>query len=93
MMHTYINIMADTAGFGVYCVQPQLHRGVAVMWRHLHNIMKNTTVFEGYNLKKKKGKICVSFFKYFVSDERVRQLYLRIYTAKNIGLSVSTINS
>ncbi len=50
MMHTYINIMADTAGFGVYCVQPQLHRGVAVMWRHLHNIMKNTTVFEGYNM-------------------------------------------
>ncbi len=64
MMHTYFDIMADTAVFGgrtVHCpvwiiatVQPQLHRGVDVMWRHLHNIMKNTTVFEGDNLKKKK---------------------------------------
>ncbi len=54
--------MVDTARFGgrtVHCpvwiiaaVQPQLHGGVDVVWRHLHNIMKNATVFKGYNLKK-----------------------------------------
>ncbi len=61
MMHTFFDIMAHTAGFGgrtLHCpvliiatVQPQLHRGFDVMWRDLHNIMKNITVFEGYNLK------------------------------------------
>ncbi len=50
------DIIADTAGFGgqtIHCpvwiiatVQPQLHTGVDVMWRHFHNIMKNTTVFD-----------------------------------------------
>ncbi len=37
MMHTYVDIMADTAVFG---------GGVDVVWRHLHIIIKNTTVFD-----------------------------------------------
>ncbi len=57
----HFDITAHTAGFGgrtLHCpvliiatVQPQLHWGFDVMWRDLHNIMKNITVFEGYNLK------------------------------------------
>ncbi len=57
MMHTYFDIIADTAGFGgrtVHCpvwiiatVQPQLHRGFDVVWRHLHNIMKIPLYLKG----------------------------------------------
>ncbi len=39
-------------------VQQQLHGGIDGVSRHIHNIMKNITVLEGYSLKKN-GKICV----------------------------------
>ncbi len=40
------------AVFGVGTVHCPVWIGVDVVWRYLHNIMKNTTVFEGYKLKK-----------------------------------------
>ncbi len=66
MIRTYFDIMADTAGYSVVersivrfeyrsddnnLYNRKLHGGVNIVWRHLHNIMKNTTVFEGYNWK------------------------------------------
>ncbi len=60
MMRTYLDIMVGTAGYSVVeqsidfpaWIGPMiltvqlLHGGVNVMWRHLHNIRKNTSVFE-----------------------------------------------
>ncbi len=60
MMRTYVDIMVGTAGYSVVersinfpaWIGPMiltvqlLHGGVNVMWRHLHNIRKNTSVFE-----------------------------------------------
>ncbi len=60
MMRTYFDIMVGTAGYSVVersinfpaWIGPMiltvqlLHGGVNVMWRHLHNIRKNSSVFE-----------------------------------------------
>ncbi len=60
IMRTYLDIMVGTAGYSVVersinfpaWIGPMiltvqlLHGGVNVMWRQLHNIRKNTSVFE-----------------------------------------------
>ncbi len=60
-------------------VQLQLHGGVDGLSRHNHNIMKNTTVFEGYSLKKN-SKIYVSF----LIRQQCAKLDNCMYTAINI---------
>ncbi len=43
-----------------YCTS-KLHGGIDGVSRHIHNIMKNTTVFEGYSLKKMVRFACFLF--------------------------------
>ncbi len=78
-MHTYFDIMADTAGFGgqtvhcpvnSYCTSPQ---GISTTLWKIPLYLKDKTWGGGVRLK---GIQKVFFLKYFVCDAQVRKLYL-----------------